>query len=119
MPRLTPALLKDKQQTDKIAQELQNRLTHTVTHGSRYEVTVGVDTRNNLHELILMRHEHGSITRTKIDTEFVSSGEYGAMRELGERLEKYFDGETTIQRGDKSEKGGGLGALLEWLLSEG
>ncbi len=118
MARLTPALLKDKKQADKIAQELQNRLTHTVNHGSRYEVTVGVDTRNNLHELILMRHEHGSATRTKIDTEFVSSGEYGAMRELGERLEKYFAGESTIQRADKSEKITSINTMLEWLMTE-
>ncbi len=118
LPRLTSALLKDKKQAGKIAQELQERLTHTVNHGSRYDVTLGTDTRNNLHELILARHEHGSTTRTKIDAEFIGSGEYGAMRELGEQLEKYFAAETTIQRADKSQKVADIGAMLEWLMAE-
>jgi len=118
MPRLTSALLKDEKQAGKIAQELQDRLTHAVNHGSRYDVTLGTDTRNNLHELILTRHEHGSTTRTKIDAEFIGSGEYGAMRELGEQLEKYFAAETTIQRADKSQKVADIGAMLDWLMAE-
>ena len=118
MPRLTAALLKDKKQAEKIAQDFQKRLTRDVNHGSRYEVSVGIDTRNNLHELILARHEHGSIMRTKIDAEFISSGEYGSVRELGERLEKYFAGETSIQRADKNQKVTSIEAMLEWLMTE-
>jgi DNA gyrase subunit B len=118
MPRLTPELLKDKKQAGKIAQELQDRLTRNVNHGSRYDVTLGINTRNNLHELILARHEHGSTTRTKIDAEFIGSGEYGAMRELGEQLEKHFGEETSILRGDKNQKVGNIGAMLEWLMEE-
>ncbi|MEW6331169.1 MAG: DNA topoisomerase (ATP-hydrolyzing) subunit B [Pseudomonadota bacterium] len=118
MPRLTPALLKDKKQAGLIAQELQDRLTRSVNHGSRYEVTLGINTRNNLHELVLERHEHGSTTRTRIDAEFIGSGEYGAMRELGEQLEKHFGEQTGIQRGDKSQKVGSIGAMLEWLMEE-
>ena len=118
MPRLTPALLKDKKQAGMIAQELQGRLTREVNHGSRYEISVGIDTRNNLYEMILARHEHGTTTRTKIDAEFISSGEYGAMRELGERLEKYFASEATIQRADKSQKVASIDAMLEWLMVE-
>ncbi|MCR4345738.1 MAG: DNA topoisomerase (ATP-hydrolyzing) subunit B [Sulfuricaulis sp.] len=118
MPRLTPALLKDKKQAGKIALELQSRLTHEANHGSRYEISIGIDTRNNLHEMILARHEHGTTTRTKIDTEFISSGEYGAMRELGERAEKYFTSEATIQRADKSYKVASIDAMLEWLMAE-
>jgi DNA gyrase subunit B len=118
MPRLTPALLKDKKQAGKFAQELQGRLTREVNHGSRYEVSIGIDTRNNLHEMILVRYEHGTTTRTKIDTEFISSGEYGAMRELGERLEKYFASEATIERADKSQKVVSIDAMLEWLMAE-
>ncbi|GAB4512312.1 MAG: DNA topoisomerase (ATP-hydrolyzing) subunit B [Sulfuricaulis sp.] len=118
MPRLTPALLKDKKQAGKIAQELQDRLTRAVNHGSRYEVSIGIDTRHNLHEMILARHEHGTTTRTKIDTEFISSGEYGAMRELGERLEKYFASEATIERADKNQKVASIDAMLEWLTAE-
>jgi len=118
MPRLTPGLLKDKQKAQEVATDLQRRLTRTVNHGSRYDVSIGIDTRNNLHELILVRHEHGSTTRTKIDAEFISSGEYGAMCEVGERLKKYFSNEATITRADKSQKVADITAMLDWLMAE-
>jgi len=118
LSRLTPDMLKDKKQAEKIAQELQARLTSDVNHGRRYEITLGIDTRNNLQELIVTRHEHGTATRTKIDAEFISSGEYASMRALGERLEKYFAAEATVQRADKSQKIASIDAMLEWLMSE-
>jgi DNA gyrase subunit B len=118
MPRLTPAQLKDKKQTAKVVQELQARLSADTNHGSRHEVTLGFDTRNNLHEMIIARHEHGSTTRTKIDAEFISSGEYASMCALGERLEKYFTDEATIQRADKTQKVASIDGMLEWLMAE-
>jgi DNA gyrase subunit B len=118
MPRLTPDMLKDKKQAGKIIQELQGRLSSDVSHGSHHEVTVGFDTRNNLHEMIVARHEHGTTNRTKIDAEFISSGEYASMRALGERLEKYFTGEPTIQRADKSQKVMNINEMLDWLMIE-
>lgn len=118
MPRITPGLLKDKKQASQIVQELQGRLASDGNHGSRHEVALGFDTRNNLHELIVTRHEHGAATRTKIDAEFISSGEYVSMRALGERLEKYFTGEAIIGRGDKSQKVSSINAMLDWLMAE-
>jgi len=118
MPRITPELLKNKKQAEKIVQELQGRLSTDAGHRSRYEVTLGIDTRNNLHEMSVLRHEHGTATRTKIDAEFVSSGEYASMRALGERLEKYFTAEATIQRADKNQKIMNINDMLEWLMAE-
>jgi DNA gyrase subunit B len=118
LSRLTPEMLKDKKQAERIAQELQGRLTSDINHGRRYEITLGIDTRNNLQELIVTRHEHGTATRTKIDAEFISSGEYASMRALGERLEKYFAAEATVQRADKIQKVASIDAMLEWLMSE-
>ena len=118
MARITPELLKNKKQAEKIVQELQDRLSTDAGHRSRYEVTLGIDTRNNLHEMSVLRHEHGTATRTKIDAEFVSSGEYASMRALGERLEKYFTAEATIQRADKNQKVMSINDMLEWLMAE-
>jgi len=118
MARITPELLKNKKQAEKIVQELQGRLSTDAGHRSRYEVTLGIDTRNNLQEMSVLRHEHGTATRTKIDAEFVSSGEYASMRALGERLEKYFTAEATIQRADKNQKVMNINDMLEWLMAE-
>jgi DNA gyrase subunit B len=118
MPRITAELLKNKKQAEKFVQELQGRLSTDAGHRSRYEVTLGIETRNNLHEMSVLRHEHGTATRTKIDAEFVSSGEYASMRALGERLEKYFTAEATIQRADKNQKVMNINDMLEWLMTE-
>ena len=118
MPRITAELLKNKKQAEKFVQELQGRLSTDAGHRSRYEVTLGIETRNNLHEMNVLRHEHGTATRTKIDAEFVSSGEYASMRALGERLEKYFTAEATIQRADKNQKVMNINDMLEWLMTE-
>jgi len=118
LSRLTPDMLKDKRQAAKLAQELQGRLTSDINHGRRYEIELGIDTRNNLQEFVVTRHEHGTATRTKIDAEFISSGEYASMRALGERLEKYFSDEATIQRAEKNQKVGSIDTMLEWLMSE-
>ncbi|MHB8742729.1 MAG: DNA topoisomerase (ATP-hydrolyzing) subunit B [Sulfuricaulis sp.] len=118
LPRITPAQLKEKNQAGKFAQALQDRLISDSIHGSRHEVTLGIDTRNNLQELIITRHEHGTATRTKIDAEFISSGEYISMRTLGERLENYFTGEVTIERADKSQKISSINTMLDWLMTE-
>jgi DNA gyrase subunit B len=119
MSKITSDQLKDKKQAEKIAAELQSQLMVNQNNGHRrYEVSVGVDTRNNLHELQIARHEHGSVTVTKIDLEFVSSGEYASMCTLGERLAKYFSDESTIERADKSQKVPSVNEMLDWLMSE-
>ncbi|MHB8622449.1 MAG: DNA topoisomerase (ATP-hydrolyzing) subunit B [Sulfuricaulis sp.] len=118
LPRITPAQLKEKTQAGKVAQALQDRFISDSIHGSRHEVSLGIDTRNNLHELIVTRHEHGTATRTKIDAEFISSGEYVSMRALGERLENYFTGVVTIERADKNQKVSSINAMLDWLMAE-
>ncbi len=118
LPLLTAALLKDKKQSEKIVQQLQNQLSKTGHHSSRYDVSLGFDTRNNLHEIIVIKHEHGSSIQSKIDAEFISSGEYTSLRALGDRLEKYFSEEATIERADKNQKITGIDAMLEWLMTE-
>jgi DNA gyrase subunit B len=119
MSKITSDQLKDKKQAEKIAAELQSQLMVNQNNGHRrYEVSVGVDTRNNLHELQIARHEHGSVTVNKIDLEFVSSGEYASMCTLGERLAKYFSDESTIERADKSQKVLSVNEMLDWLMSE-
>lgn len=118
LPQITATLLKDKKQSEKIVQQLQDQLSKTSHHSSRYEASLGFDTRNNLHEIIVIKHEHGSSIQSNIDAEFISSGEYASLHALGERLEKYFSEETTIERADKNQKIVGIDAMLEWLMTE-
>ncbi len=117
LPTLTPTVLKSKKQCDAYAVELEGRL-NADQNGARYQVSPGVDKRNNLHELVVARSEHGTTTQNRIDADFVASREYGELRTFGERMESLFTGEVVIQRGDKSLGVTSFDAALEWMMSE-
>jgi DNA gyrase subunit B len=117
LPTLTPTLLKSKKQCDAYAAELLGRL-NADQNGARYQVSPGVDKRNNLHELVVARSEHGTMTQNRIDADFIASREYGELRTFGERMESLFTGEVVIQRGDKSLGVTSFDAALEWMMSE-
>jgi len=114
---LTPELLKNKKSSETFIAELQGRL-NTDQNGARYAVTLGVDKRNNLHELLVARTEHGTTSESHIDADFIASREYGELRALGVRMEKLFTREVQVHRDDKSLVVASFDAALEWLMSE-
>lgn len=118
MPTLSAVLLKDKAHMQEYVAELQRRLVNDQNGGSRYDVSLGFDTRNNMHEILVTRTEHGNVTHSRIDAEFSGSAEYRAMRALGERLEALFKAEAVIERGNKSEKVANFDVALDWLMVE-
>jgi len=87
-------------------------------NGTRYEIGVGFDTRNNLHEFVVSRREHGSVTQSRVDAEFVASSEYLSLRRLGEQLETIFGGEVSVARGEKQQRVSSFDEALEWLFAE-
>ncbi len=117
LPTLTAAVLKNKKNSEGYAAELQGRL-NTDQNGARYQVTIGFDKRNNLHEFVVVRSEHGSISQSRVDAEFIATREYAELRALGERLEKLFAREVEVHRSDKSLTVTGFDQALEWLMAE-
>ncbi len=117
LPTLTPELLKNKKNSEAFVAELQGRL-NTDQNGARYAVALGVDKRNNLHELVVARTEHGTTSESHIDADFIASREYGELRALGARMEKLFTREVQVHRDDKSLVVASFDLALEWLMSE-
>ncbi|OGI48686.1 MAG: DNA gyrase subunit B [Candidatus Muproteobacteria bacterium RBG_16_65_34] len=118
LPTLTGELMKDKAKTEAYASELQGRLGASQDGGARYDVSLGFDARNNVHELLVARGEHGSVTQSRVDAEFVASGEYAAMREFGKQLETLFTAEVTIERGDKHQTVTSINEAMDWFMTE-
>jgi DNA gyrase subunit B len=118
LPPLSAALLKDKSATEAYAETLQQRLGAQRDGGATYVLSVGIDSRNNLHDLVVTRTEHGSVTQSRIDSEFVASGEYAALCALGAQLTDLFCTEATVQRGDKSQKASRFAQAIDWLMDE-
>ena len=117
LPTLTSALLKNEKSSETYAAELQGRL-NTDQNGARYQVSLGFDKRNNLHEFIVARTEHGSTSHGRVDAAFIATREYAELRMLGERLEKLFTREVEVRRGDKSLTVVSFDQALEWLMAE-
>ncbi len=117
MPTVTATLLKNKKGSEAYVSELQARL-NSEQNGARYQVNLGFDKRNNLHEFLVARSEHGSVTQSRIDADFLASREYGELRALGEHLETLFGREALIHRADKSLPVTSFDEALEWLMAE-
>ncbi len=117
MPTLTKELLKSAKKTEAFVVELQRKLSAEHNGATRYDVTLGIGSHGDVHEILISRSEHGAVRHSRIDAEFVASGEYRSMRSLGEKIERFASG-ATVQRGDKQEAVASFDAALEWLLAE-
>jgi DNA gyrase subunit B len=118
LPALDAALLMDKAATGQYAAALQQQLVQQRDGGATYTVAVGFDARHNLHDLVITRTEHGTVTTSRVDNEFAGSAEYAALLALGKRLRELFAAEATVQRGDKQHRTTRFEDAIDWLMEE-
>jgi len=117
LPALTVEMLKDAKQLDGFIRELQARLAGRA-NGARYEVTLGTSAVTGVNEVLVVRTEHGTTTTSRIDAEFISSGEYRSMRGLGAKLHGLIQEGASVQRGDKIQAVANFDEAFEWLMEE-
>ena len=118
-PPLEAHTLRDADAMTRFATELQAKLNDDPTGAIRFEIAVTPNSRTKLHDLKVTRYEHGSPVISRLDGEFFTTGDYAAIRALGEKLAALHDGGgLTVQRGERSEVVSGFDAALEWLLAE-
>ena len=110
--------LRDAKKTEAFVIALQQQLSEDQNGTTRYDVSMGTDTRSGMHEILVARSEHGSVKHSRIDAEFVGSGEYRSIRTLGGKLEHLLHSGATVQRGDKTEPVESFDVALSWLLAE-
>ncbi len=117
LPTLTADDLKQRAKIEQFAQNLQTMLG-SEQNGARYTTTVGLSSLNGAHEILVNRSEHGSISSSRIDAEFISSGEYRSLRALGGQLGGLLREGATIQRGDKTQPVSTFDDAINWLMEE-
>jgi DNA gyrase subunit B len=117
LPTITPDMLKDPAALEGVVRELQNRLV-SGGNGARYDVSLGVSGHTGSSEILVTRSEHGAISTSRIDSEFVGSGEYRSMRHLGSQLEGLLQAGAMVQRGDKSQPVSSFDEAFVWLMEE-
>ena len=117
LPTLRAEMLKDTKQTEGFVRLLQENFT-SHANGAQYEVSIGASTLTGNNEIVVSRSEHGAVGISHLDTEFVGSGEYRAMRNLGERLAGLVQAGATVGRGDKTNAVSSFAAAFEWFMEE-
>jgi DNA gyrase subunit B len=117
LPTLGAEMLKDAKKMQAFVADLQGRLA-THGNGARYDASLAVSAHTAGHEVLVTRSEHGAISISRLDHEFVSSGEYRAMRKLGAQLEGLLQPGATVQRADKTQAVDTFDAAFQWLMDE-
>ncbi len=117
LPTLTADDLKQILKIQNFAERLQ-ALLGSEQNGARYETSVGLGALTGTHEILVTRSEHGSISTSRIDAEFISSGEYRSIRALGDQLEGLLSDGASIQRGDRSQPVATFDEVISWLMDE-
>ena len=119
LPALNPTVLKDPDYMRNFVSELQARLNDDPSGAIRFELSLEMNSRTKLHDIQIVRYEHGSSIPSRIDIELFATPDYAALRALGDRLAGLFSGEAVVvQRGERSEKISGFDTALEWLLAD-
>jgi len=117
LPTLSVDTLRDTKQLEGFVRELQGQLA-SHANGARYEVSLGTSPISGANEILITRSEHGAISTSRIDAEFVSSGEYRSMRGLGSKLHGLIQEGATVQRGEKTQTVANFDEAFEWLMEE-
>jgi len=117
LPTLEADDLKQPTKIQGFADRLQGMLGSD-QNGARYDTSIGLSPLTGTYEILVTRSEHGSITSSRIDAEFVSSGEYRSLRTLGAQLDGLLGDGATVQRGDKVQPVNNFDEIITWLMDE-
>jgi len=117
LPTLTADHLADNKKLAAFAADLQKQLK-SHANGSRYEVSTGPSAHTGSGEVVVVRSEHGAFYTSRIDSEFIASGEYRTMRQLGTQLEGLLQKGATIQRGERSQAVERFEEAFQWMMDE-
>jgi DNA gyrase subunit B len=115
---LTPELLESPKKIEVFIKRLKEQLSLDQNGSRRFDIQAGKDARTDSNEIVISRHEHGSVTTSRLDGAFVTSGEYRSMRELGDKLAGLFTEVAQVFRGERKHAVTSFDEALNWLFDE-
>ena len=117
LPTLTVEDLKDRAATQSFAEALKGQLA-SEPNGAYYDVEFNLSPLTGAYEILIIRSEHGSKHHSRLDAEFLGSGEYRSLRALGAQLEGLLRDGASIRRGDKIQPVAHFDEAVAWLMEE-
>lgn len=119
MPILTAELLADAKAIEQYTVQLQQSLPTGGDGGVRFDVSFGHDSRSGSHEILVVRSHHGSVTESRLDTDFISMAEYQNLVAMGGRLTGIFASDSVeVRRGERSKAVSQFDDAMDWLMEE-
>ncbi len=116
LPGLDVESLKQAETMKTFTDALRARLA-TFGNGLRFEVEHRLSGHSGGYEIIVTRSEHGATTTSRFDHEFFQSGEYRAIRQLGETL-RGLSGAINVKRGEREFAARDFDGAFAWLMDE-
>ena len=100
------------------AAALQEKLQDTRLEGRSYSCVIRKDTERRLFFPVVKLLSHGVESETEYHHEFFGSGEYRALRDMGEKLDGLFEEGGFVRRGEKQLETGQFSEAIDWLMKE-
>ena len=82
------------------------------------EINPEYDAETEQHTLKILRRYHGNIQATRLDADFIDSGDYAQIRDTSLVLQGLLGAGARAVRGEKSQPVDSFKQALEWLLNE-
>src|SRR5439155_6361456 len=86
--------------------------------GNGIAVAPHFDAKTERYQVRIERTRHGNVRLSRIDTEFVHSGDYAQIRQSAEMLRGHLAEGGAIRRGDKRQPVSDFPEAMRWLLGE-
>jgi len=119
LPALDTQALSDHGTVAQWCSELSASLElDNIAGGHRYRVEVEEDTERHIYRPSIEITAHGVPTTYRISHDFFASGEYAAIRSLGEKLQGLLEEGAYIQRGERSKSVSSFSEVINWLMQE-
>jgi DNA gyrase subunit B len=119
MPALDVSMLSDRSGLEAWCQQLSDSLEQdNVAGGFRYRVYVEENQERHIFLPGVEITAHGVPTCYRISQDFFASGEYAAIRSLGQQLQGLIEPGAFIQRGEKTKPVASFDEVISWLMAE-
>lgn len=82
------------------------------------EISAQYDAESEQHTLKILRRHHGNIQATRLDADFVASGDYAQIRDTSQVLQHLLGVGARVMRGEKGQPVSSFKEALEWMLNE-
>jgi DNA gyrase subunit B len=118
MPMVDDAMLLNLETMQDWFSELEGRLNSDEGEPTRYQIRVAPRANDDQWLAKISLTRHGVRTEHGLNPEFFESGEYAAMRDLGEKIVDLIGEGAYVQRGDRKQTVSSFGQTMDWLMEE-